>query len=418
MTPAQSAPPLEGWPGLDAVHRARVQGADLVRRTPVLTSRSLGEECGGTVLLKAENLQRTGSFKLRGALAKLGALEPGSGVVAGSAGNHAQSLAYAARARGLHCEVFMPVDASVSKVAAVRGFGGEVQLGGESVDACVARAKERAEETGATFVHPFDDPEVIAGQATLGLELLDDVPGLATVVVPVGGGGLISGIAGVLKAARPEIRIVGVQAEACAPFPASLAGGVPVEAAKGATIADGIAIKRPGGLTLPLVSEWVDELVTVAEDDVADAMVRLLERAKLVVEGAGAVGVAALLTGAVRPAPQGATLVVLSGGNVDPGLLAVVASRHETAQGRRLRLFTRVDDRPGGLARLLVQVAEAGGNLVTVNHLREAVPLHVRETGVDLVLETRGPEHAAEIVGALERSGYEVERFDGEGHRT
>jgi threonine dehydratase len=222
----------------------------------------------------------------------------------------------------------------------------------------------------------------------------------------------------VLKAARPEIRIVGVQAEACAPFPASLAGGVPVEAAKGATIADGIAIKRPGGLTLPLVSEWVDEMVTVAEDDVADAMVRLLERAKLVVEGAGAVGLAALLTGTVRPAPQGATLVVLSGGNVDPGLLAVVASRHETAQGRRLRLFTRVDDRPGGLARLLVQVAEAGGNLVTVNHLREAVPLHVRETGVDLVLETRGPEHAAEIVGALERSGYEVERFDGEGHRA
>jgi threonine dehydratase len=418
MTPAQSAPPLEGWPGLDAVHRARVQGADLVRRTPVLTSRSLGEECGGTILLKAENLQRTGSFKLRGALAKLGALEPGSGVVAGSAGNHAQSLAYAARARGLHCEVFMPADASVSKVAAVRGFGGEVRLGGESVDACVALARERAEQTGATFVHPFDDPEVIAGQATLGLELLDDVPGLATVVVPVGGGGLISGIAGVLKAARPEIRIVGVQAEACAPFPASLAGGEPIETAKRATIADGIAIKRPGGLTLPLVSEWVDEMVTVAEDDVADAMVRLLERAKLVVEGAGAVGVAALLTGIVRPAPQGATLVVLSGGNVDPGLLAIVASRHETAEGRRLRLFTRVDDRPGGLARLLVQVAEAGGNLVTVNHLREAVPLHVRETGVDLVLETRGPEHAAEIIGALERSGYEVERFDGEGRRA
>ncbi len=418
MTPARSAAPLEGWPGLDAVHRARVQGADLVRRTPVLTSRSLGEECGGTVLLKAENLQRTGSFKLRGALAKLGTLEPGTGVVAGSAGNHAQSLAYAARARGLHCEVFMPSDASVAKVAAVRGFGGDVRLGGESVDACVQLARERAQETGAAFVHPFDDPEVIAGQATLGLELLDDVPGLATIVVPVGGGGLISGIAGVVKAARPDVRIVGVQAETCAPFPESIAGGAPVEVARRATIADGIAIKRPGTLTLPLVTAWVDELVTVAEDDVADAMVRLLERAKLVVEGAGAVGVAALLTGAVRPAAQGATLVVLSGGNVDAGLLATVASRHETREGRRVRLFTRVDDRPGGLARLLVRVAEAGGNLVTVTHLREAVPLHVRETGVDLVLETRGLDHAAEIVTALEASGYEVERFDGEGHRA
>ncbi len=418
MTPARSAAPLEGWPGLDAVHRARVQGADLVRRTPVLTSRSLGEECGGTVLLKAENLQRTGSFKLRGALAKLGTLEPGTGVVAGSAGNHAQSLAYAARARGLHCEVFMPSDASVSKVAAVRGFGGDVRLGGESVDACVQLARERAQETGAAFVHPFDDPEVIAGQATLGLELLDDVPGLATIVVPVGGGGLISGIAGVVKAARPDVRIVGVQAETCAPFPESIAGGAPVEVARRATIADGIAIKRPGTLTLPLVTAWVDELVTVAEDDVADAMVRLLERAKLVVEGAGAVGVAALLTGAVRPAGQGATLVVLSGGNVDPGLLATVASRHETSEGRRVRLFTRVDDRPGGLARLLIRVAEAGGNLVTVAHLRDAVPLHVRETGVDLVLETRGLDHAAEIVTALEASGYEVERFDGEGHRA
>jgi threonine dehydratase len=295
-------------------------------------------------------------------------------------------------------------------VAAVRGFGGEVRLGGDSVDACVARARERAEETGAVFVHPFDDPEIVAGQGTLGLELLDEVHDLAALVVPVGGGGLISGVAGVVKAARPDVRVIGVQAESCSAYPASLERGEPVEVSGGATIADGIAIKRPGGLTLPLVREWVDEVVVVAENDVAEAMVVLLERAKLVVEGAGAVGVAALQSGKVRPAAGGATVVVLSGGNVDAGVLATVALRHETAEGRRLRFFTRVEDRPGGLARLLTRIAEVGGNLVTVTHVREAVPLHIRQTGVDLLLETRGADHAAEIVAALEEAGYEIER--------
>jgi len=408
--------PLDGWLGVDAVRDAQARARDLVRHTPVLTSRSLSDECGGTVLLKAENLQRTGSFKLRGALAKVDRIRAGAGVVAGSAGNHAQSLAYAARARGLACEVFMPLEAPVSKAAAVRGFGGTVHLGGASVDECIARARERAEETGAVFVHPFDDAEIVAGQGTLGLELLDDVPDLAMVVVPVGGGGLIGGVAGVIKAARPDVRIVGVQVQACSAYPASLAGGAPVEVAGKPTIADGIAIKRPGALTLPLVARWVDAFVAVEEDDVADAMVVLLERAKLVVEGGGAVGIAALRTGAVMPSAEGATVVVLSGGNVDAGVLAGIARRNETAQGRRMRLFTRVDDRPGGLAQLLARVADAGGNLVTVNHLREAVPLHVRETGVDLVLETRGEEHAMQIVAALAGAGYEVERFDGSGH--
>src|SRR5215204_151922 len=385
--------------------------ADLVRHTPVLTSRSLGERCGGTILVKAENLQRTGSFKLRGALAKLGAVDASAGVVAGSAGNHAQSVAYAARARGLPCEVFMPDGASVAKVAAVRGFGGIVHLGGDSVDACVALARDRAAQTGATFVHPFDDPHVIAGQATLGLELLEDVPDLAAIVVPVGGGGLISGIAGIVKEARPGVRIIGVQVEACAPYRDVLAGGPAVTADARPTLADGIAVKRPGELTLPLVRRWVDELAVVGEDDVAEAIVRLLERAKLVVEGAGAVGVAALLTGAVTPAPRGETVVVLSGGNVDAGLLASVAHRQETAEGRRLRFFTRIDDRPGGLAALLTDVAGAGGNLLTVSHVRDGVALHVRETGVELSIETRGPEHADEIVGVLAAGGYDVERF-------
>ena len=400
-----------GWLGIDAVHAARSRTADLVRRTPVLTSRSLGEQCGGTILVKAENLQRTGSFKLRGALNKLGEGGGAAGVVAGSAGNHAQSVAYAARARGIPCEVFMPAGASVAKVAAVRGFGGIVHLGGDSVDDCVALARDRAAQTGATFVHPFDDPHVIAGQATLGLELLEDVPELATVIVPVGGGGLIGGIAGVVKEARPEVRIVGVQVEACAPYRDAIVAGVPVTAAARPTIADGIAIKRPGELTLPLVRRWVDEMAVVGEDDVAEAIVRLLERAKLVVEGAGAVGVAALLTGAVRPAERGATVVVLSGGNVDAGLLASVAHRQETAEGRRLRFFTRIDDRPGGLARLLTAVAAGGGNLVTVTHVRDGVALHVRETGVELTIETRGAEHADAIVAALAGDGYDVERF-------
>jgi threonine dehydratase len=385
--------------------------ADVARQTPVLTSRSLGEACGGArLLLKAENLQRTGSFKLRGALHKIARLgaEAQRGVVAGSAGNHAQSLAYAARARGLACEVYMPEEAAVAKVAAVEGFGGTVHLGGESVDDCVGFARGRAEETGAAFVHPFDDADVILGQATLGLELLADVPDVAKVVIPVGGGGLISGVAGVIKVARPDVEIVGVQARACSPFVAALAGEPAPPPA--ATIADGIAIKRPGEITLPLVQRLVDDVCTVGDEDVAEAIVRLLERAKLVVEGAGAVGVAALLAGAVEPAATGATVVVLSGGNIDAGLLATVARRHETAEGRRLRIFTRISDRPGGLAGLLTLVAGTGGNLVSVDHVRDAVELSVRETGVELTLETRGARHAEAILHTLREAGYDVSR--------
>jgi len=394
----------------DAPQAARALVSALARETPVLASGTLTERCGGRVLLKAENLQRTGSFKLRGALNRVAGLESGSGVVAGSAGNHAQALAYAASARGLACEVFMPEQASVAKVAAVLAYGGSVTLGGESVDDCVVAARTRAAETGAVFVHPFDDPQVILGQATLGLELLDQVPDLQTVVVPLGGGGLIAGIAGVVKRVRPHVRVVGVQAAACAPYPAALAAGVPVEVNAVSTIADGIAVKRPGDLTLPLVARWVDEVVVVSEEDTAEAMVLLLERAKLVVEGAGAVGVAALLSALVKPSAEGATVVVLSGGNVDAGLLALVARRHETAVGRRLRVFTRVVDRPGGLAALLLCVAAAGGNLVAVEHVREAVDLQVRQTGVELTLETRGAEHAESIIAAMIDAGYGVER--------
>jgi threonine dehydratase len=385
----------------------------LARHTPLLSSRSLSERAGGRVVLKAENLQRTGSFKLRGATHKISRLDAPIGVVAGSAGNHGQSLAYAARAQGIPCEVFMPREAPVAKVAAVQAFGGTVELGGDTVDDCVAAALERAAQTGAGFVHPFDDPDVILGQSTLGLELLEDVPELETVIVPVGGGGLISGIAGVVKAARPEVRVIGVQVDACAPFPESLARGEPMMCTpKAATIADGIAVKRPGKLTLALVERWVDELVVVDEDETADAMVWLIERAKLVVEGGGAVGVAALLSGKVSAAASGTTAIVLSGGNVDAGLLAAIAQRGETTAGRRLRLFTRISDRPGGLAALLTTIADQGGNVVQADHIREAVSLHVRETGVEIALETRGPDHGDAIVAALESDGYAVRRLD------
>jgi threonine dehydratase len=398
------------------VARARAAIGDVARQTPVLPSATLSERAGGAnVLLKAESLQRTGSFKIRGALNKLAAVGEGCsrGVVCGSAGNHAQALAFAARTRGVPCEVFMPSDASIGKAESAQALGATVRLAGAAVEDCVAAAKERAAETGMVFVHPFDDPDVVAGQGTLGLELLEDVPDLAKVIVPIGGGGLVSGVAIAIKSARPEVQVVGVQAETVAPFLPSLAAGEPLEAPPGLTIADGIAVKRPGELTLGLVREWVDEVVVVAEDDLAEAIVMLLEKAKLVVEGAGAAGVAALLAGATEAAAEGSTVVVLSGGNIDAGLLAVVARRHETLAGRRLVVFTRVPDRPGALATLLECVADAGANIVDVSHLREGLDLHVRETGVQLVMETRGADHAQQVLAAIRRGGYEARPIPG-----
>ena len=384
---------------------------ELARRTPMLSSRTLSERSGGVVALKAENLQRTGSFKVRGVAAKLASLgEDGcrNGVVAASAGNHAQALAAGARQRGVHCEVFVPSDAPLAKVEAARGQGATIHVGGESVDECIKAALARADEGGLAFVHPFDDPVVVAGQGSLGLELLEDVPDLAKIVIPVGGGGLCSGVAIAVKSARPEVEVVGVQVAACAPYPESLRRGEPVPATSALTIADGIAVKSPGVLTLRLLDRWADDIVVVGEDETAEAMVVLMERAKLVVEGAGAVGVAALLGGQVRAAESGTTVAILSGGNVDAGLLASIARRHETEAGRRLVLFTRLPDRPGNLARLLDCVANEGANIVDVSHVREGVDLHVRETAVELVIETRGQEHADAVVAALTGAGYDA----------
>jgi threonine dehydratase len=363
----------------------------IARRTPVLTSRTFSERAGGPVSLKAENLQRTGSFKLRGASAKLAALGDScaAGVVCASAGNHGQGVAAAAAARGVPCEVFVPQEAPISKCEAISGHGAAIHRGGASLEEAMQAATAYAAERGLHFVHPFDDADVIAGQGSLGLELLEDVPDLGKVVVSIGGGGLASGVALAVKDARPQVEIVGVRVS---------------DASR--TIADGIAVKGRGEITQPLLDRLLDDVVTVEEDEIAEAMFLCMERAKLVVEGGGAASVAALLAGLTSPVATGTTVAILSGGNIDAGLLAAVARRHESEAGRRLVLMTRVPDRPGALARLLEHVADTGANIVDVGHVREGVDLHVRETAVELVLETRGRDHADAVLQALGASGY------------
>ena len=306
----------------------------------------------------------------------------------------------------------MPEGAPIAKVEAASSLGANMQMIGATVDEALEAAYEMvAENEQMAFVHPFEDPDVIAGQGTIGLELLEQVPDLSRVIVPIGGGGLVSGVAIALKSERPSIEIVGVQVASCAPVRGSLAAGKPVPVRSALTIADGIAVKRPGELTLSLIDRWVDDVVTVEEDEVAEAMVFLIERAKLVVEGAGAVGAAALLAGRVPgPPPPGTTVVILSGGNVDAGLLAEVARRHESQAGRRLVLLASLPDRPGSLARLLALVGELRANLLDVEHIREGFDLHVRETAVQLVLETRGQVHADRVTEAVRAAGYEEPR--------
>ncbi len=409
----RSAQELIAAADLDGARRA-ISG--IAVRTPTIACEDLAERAGTAVCLKAECLQRSGSFKLRGALSKLAALggtELGGAapaLVTASAGNHGRAVADAARIKGVPCTVFMPRDATVSKVAAVERLGAHVHLEGTSVEEALELAAACAAERSATLVHPFDDLDVIAGQGTLALELLEEVPDLARVLVPVGGGGLASGIGIAIRRARSEVEVVGVQAAACAPYAQELTGHPPpgeLEPAPGATIADGIAIKRPGGLTLPLLRELLGGLETVTEDEIADAIVFLAERTRLVSEGAGAVSVAALLSRRLAPV-RGTTVAIVSGGNVDSGLLASLLRRRETEEGRRVRIFTRVPDRPGGLAELLQLVAAVRANVLGVEHVREAVPLHVRETGVELTLETRGRDHTQEVLARLRAGGYEV----------
>lgn len=391
---------------LAAIRAAREAGRGVVKHTPVTESAALSEAFGGNVVFKAENLQRTGSFKIRGAMNKLTSLGSAAsvGVVTGSAGNHAQSLAFAARHFGVPCQIFVPAGASISKMEAVRSYGATLTEGGDTLSDAVTIARDHAAKSGMNFCHPFDDPMVVAGQATVGLELAEDIADLSTVVVPLGGGGLTGGIAIALKQMNPGIRIVGVQVRACAPY-----AGAPPADGPIVTLADGIAVKQPGDFTRPIIENHVDEIVVVEEDLVADAMVMLMDRAKLYVEGGGAVGVSALLSRQVVPDKTGTTCIVLSGGNVDLGLVPNLIRRHETQAGRRLILFVRISDRPGGLAGLLTLFAGAGANLVEVEHVREGVDLHVRETGVQVVLEVRSRDHATDVIKAAVAGGYEVD---------
>jgi threonine dehydratase len=385
--------------------------AGQVRETPLLPAGELSRRVGARVLLKAENLQVTGSFKARGATNVVRRLPEDAlraGVVAASAGNHAQAVARAARDAGARAVLVMPEGAPLAKVAAVRQYAGEVRLHGATYDDAQAEARRLSEAEGRTLVHPFDAPEVVAGQGTVGLEVARAAPGVRLVVLPLGGGGLAAGAALAIKARLPEARVVGVQAEACAPYIDSLAAHRPIGARSANTICDGIAVKRPGDFTLPLVERHVDEVVTVSDDEVAQAMVLLLERSKLVVEGAGAVAVAALMQGRVEAPASGEVCAVLSGGNVDASLLSEAIRLGETAAGRRMVLSTVVPDRPGALAGLLRVVADHGGNVVDVEHLRDGIDLHVRETAVKLVLQTRGPDSNREILDAARAEGFSV----------
>jgi threonine dehydratase len=376
------------------ISAARERGKGVVLHTPVIPSAYLSQRFGGKVVLKAENLQRTGAFKIRGAMNKLSQLGNAkeTGVVAGSAGNHAQGLALAAKQFGAKCEIFVPKGASLSKIAATKHHGATVLDGGESVDTAVAAALARAQETGMAFCHPYDDPDVIAGQGTLGLELLEDVDDLELLIVPLGGGGLLAGTALAIKHHRPNVKIIGVQASICAPFIHGFSPDGQV-----LTLADGIAVKQPGKFTKPIIDNYVDEIIEVDEDSIADAVVLLMEHSKMLVEGGGAVGLSALITQQMKPTTTGSTCIVLSGGNIDIGLIPNLVRRNETNEGRRLTIFVRLPDRPGSLASVLNICASNDANVIEVQHVREGIPLHPRETGIQLVLEVKDEKHAKKL---------------------
>jgi threonine dehydratase len=394
---------------IDDVYAARERLEGVSQRTPVETSHAVSEMAGLQTLLKCEHLQRTGSFKIRGAynrIAQLSEAQRAVGVVCASAGNHAQGVALSATLLGVHSTVFMPVAAPLPKVEATRAYGADVILEGETFDDAFAASEKWAAENDAVFVHPFDHPDVIAGQGTLGLEVLEQVPDVGSIVVPMGGGGLISGVAAAVKALKPDVRIIGVEAAGAACFPASLAAGEPVGLGSVSTIADGIAVKTPGVLTLAHVSEYVDEIVTVTEEEIARAVLLLIERAKQVVEPSGAAGLAAVLAGHglyVEP-----VVVLLCGGNVDPLLLMRIIQSGMFEEGRYLMLRTRVVDRPGQLAALMGILADAGANIIAVEHHRLATRLGIQEVEVALEIETRGPQHIREVIDTMRRHDYPV----------
>ncbi len=409
---------LQTFPGptLAQFEAARVVVSRVIQHTPVEQSRFLTNVLGSEVLLKCENLQRTGSYKLRGAyfrMSNLTAEERAKGVIAASAGNHAQGVALAARELGIHATIFMPFGVALPKLEATREYGAEVVLVGNIFNESLKAALARAEATGATFIPPFDHADVVTGQGTLGLEIFDEIPDVDTVIVPIGGGGLISGLASAIKQKAATvgrtIRVIGVQAENAAAYPPSLAAGERVRVDVHPTIADGIAVAIPGVLNFDIIQGAVDEVITVTEDDTAKALLMLLERAKLVVEPAGAVGVAAILAGKVLN--SGKTVAVLSGGNIDPLLMQRIVAHGLAASERYLKIRVALPDRPGQLARTAQLVADANANVVEVLHTRHG-KFEISEVELELHIETRGPEHRAEVIQKLRDEGYKVRISD------
>ena len=399
-------------PTLDEFELARSTVAHVAKVTPMESARFMSEILGSEVFLKCENLQRTGSYKIRGAYNRLASLsdeEKERGVVAASAGNHAQGVAYAARKLGITATIFMPVGVPLPKLSATRDYGANVVLRGHAVEEGLRAAAEFAAETGAVLIPPFDHHDVVAGQGTLGLEILDQLDDVDTIVIPVGGGGLVSGVASAVKqklaGTGRTIRIIGVQAANASPYVPSLENGFPTLVKTTPTIADGIAVARPGELNFEIIREAVDEMLTVSEDSIAQALLLLLERAKLVVEPAGAVGIAAILDGKIKNA--GRTVVVLSGGNIDPLMMERVISHGLAASERYLKLRIPLPDRPGQLARTAALVAEANANVVEVLHTRHGSGMQISHVELELHIETRGPEHAEQVIARLREDGYE-----------
>lgn len=399
--------------GLPDIEAARVRLRGITANTPLLASDRLSDDVGGHMFVKAENTQRAGSFKLRGAYNKMVSLTPeerARGVIAHSAGNHAQGVALAARILGIHATVVMPEYAPLAKVAATKRYGADVVLHGRSFDDAGEHARQLQEAHGYTYVHAFDDPLIVAGQGTLGLEILDALPDVGTIIVPIGGGGLIGGVAIAVRARKPNTRIIGVQAEGCASVRLSLEAGKPAIVPEARTIADGIAVKRPGEITLPLIRDLVDEVVTVDDEEIARGIVYILQNLRLVAEGAGAVGVAALLSEKVRPRGDEQVCVAVCGGNIDANFLARVIEQVLVKQGRYIVLHTSVPDRPGNLSRMLQHVAEEGANVIDINHRRAAWQVPVDRTGIEMILEVRDEDHGQQVVHRLEQAGYPIVR--------
>ncbi|MGZ4466458.1 MAG: threonine ammonia-lyase [Oryzihumus sp.] len=395
---------------LDDVIAAQDLLSGVVRPTPLEYSRALSERVGADVYLKCENLQRAGSFKIRGAytrIARLSEEEKARGIVAASAGNHAQGVALAAQLLGIDSTVFMPIGAPIPKLLATRAYGAHVEQVGTTVDEALVAAKEMAASTGAVLIHPFDHADIVAGQGTCGLEILDQCPEVKTIVTSAGGGGLLAGIAVAVKAKRPDVRVIGVQAEQAAAYPQSLAAGKPVPLGSMSTMADGIAVGCPGEVPYAIVRELVDAVETVSEEMISRALLFVLERAKLVVEPAGAAAVARLLT-AGQGSCDGPVVAVLSGGNIDPLLLLRIIRHGMSAAGRYLQFRLRVPDRPGSLAALLADLAAVDANVLEIEHVRMGATLHVDEVEIALQLETKGQAHCEEVLRTLRGKGYKL----------